>query len=226
MSFYLFIAFGFFTFAMSGLRQTIAIGLTLLCFVFAKNRKPLLYTLFLIAAFLFHYSAIIFAPAYFLERIELNKRNVIVSSIVALLIFSFSSVIFIFANSYARISYEEMETGGNLMFLFYILLLILGFTQKKNLLAIDSKNSCLYYYMITTIVLFPLCKFHPALFRLTFFYSIIVFIVYVPNVLFSVKNSVVRFSFTFIICIIATYFLTYKVLLPMNKLLPYYFFWE
>ena len=59
----------------SGLRQSIAIGLCLISFVFVKNKKLVPFLLLVFIAFLFHKSAIIFALAYPSYHIRIKKQN-------------------------------------------------------------------------------------------------------------------------------------------------------
>ena len=225
MSFFLFVTFGFLTFSMSGLRQTIAIGLCVLCFLFMKNRKFIISVICLVSAVFFHYSAIFFVPVYFIDRLKWTKRNVAISIFIGAVVFIFSSLIFSFINNYARMSYESMDTGGNLMLLFNLFIVFIGLVYKDKIIAKDAVNSFFFYSMVFTVILFPLCKFHPAMFRTTFYYYIFM-IIYIPNVIVSINDSTTRLLLTMLIISVAVYFFLYKVMIDINQFYPYQFFWE
>jgi len=68
------ITIGLFSFTLSGMRQSLAICLTLIAFYYAKENKLIRFIIIVIVASLFHNSAICFLPVYFIVKIKkLNK---------------------------------------------------------------------------------------------------------------------------------------------------------
>lgn len=93
LSFYLHITIGLFAISMSGLRQTIAIALSMLAFTFLVKRKHILYFFIVGLAYLFHNSAIVFLTLYFLREIRITKKNGFIFLSLCLMLFVFKSEI-------------------------------------------------------------------------------------------------------------------------------------
>ncbi len=94
-SFFLHFTIGLFAFTMTGLRQSVAIGLTLLAIHLAINKKLMWYILIIIIAMLFHQSAIVFAPVYIIFQIKkYNFKIIILIFLAILLIGVFNEIIF------------------------------------------------------------------------------------------------------------------------------------
>ncbi len=85
----------YYGFTLSGLRQTMAMGIILLSFKYIKERKLIKYLILVVIATLFHSSALIFLPAYWLVRMKLGLKQIV------LIIISFA--ICVFAPSIVRI---------------------------------------------------------------------------------------------------------------------------
>ncbi|WP_064093142.1 EpsG family protein [Rossellomorea aquimaris] len=75
LSFYLHVTIGIFAMSMSGLRQTIAISLTILAFIYLIKNKKILFFIFVGIAYFFHNSAIVFLLVFFLRKIRINKKT-------------------------------------------------------------------------------------------------------------------------------------------------------
>lgn len=71
----------------SGLRQNLAIGLCMLAFVMAKDKKPIKFLLLVIVAFFFHRSAFFFLLVYPLLNLQINKTARIISFFLIALTF-------------------------------------------------------------------------------------------------------------------------------------------
>ena len=87
VSFFAFIALGTYIFNFTGLRQSIAIGWVMLAYPYIQKRNFLFFTFFVLVAMLFHKSAIVFFPAYFFGRIELNIPRLLILAAIVVLIF-------------------------------------------------------------------------------------------------------------------------------------------
>lgn len=76
-SFLLWMGLLFFTFTMSGLKQTIAMSLVILAFDGIYERKILNFLFFVIVASIFHFPALVFLPAYWIANMRLGKTYLI-----------------------------------------------------------------------------------------------------------------------------------------------------
>ena len=94
ISILLFITIGNFAMSMTGLRQTLAIVLTLYSFKFIFERKLIKFLVIILMAMSFHFSSIIFLPVYFLYGIILKKRDAILVFCVVLLFLPLNKIIY------------------------------------------------------------------------------------------------------------------------------------
>lgn len=84
----LLVGVGIFGFSMSGLRQTMALSFVFLAYPFILEKKLKHYLLCLFMAWVFHSSALIFFPAYWLNSYKIGAKQIIIIAIsVCLCIF-------------------------------------------------------------------------------------------------------------------------------------------
>lgn len=76
LSYALFIALGLYTFSMTALRQTVAIGFILFAYDSLWDRKLYKFLLLTIIASTFHFSALVFLPAYYLVTKDYRWRTI------------------------------------------------------------------------------------------------------------------------------------------------------
>lgn len=135
------ITLGFLQFALTGLRQTLAIAIILLVYESIKKRKIGLFILGIIIATSFHKSVLFFLPSYFISELKFNKRNVILFLIATALSFVFSDFIFIFAAEKMNYNYGIENVNNGLIFLTIVLIItIYGVCDKESLIAQREDN--------------------------------------------------------------------------------------
>ena len=181
LSYFIFMTFGYFVFATTK-RQAIAISLTMIAFEQIKKKNFKLYIMFILLAITFHISALIFIPAYWIDKFIFNNKTIFLIAILTTMIFVFRNELGLFALSLNRNEYEITQTGGYLLLLFYFAFLVLGFFYNKNFIINNPDNKILLYFLAATIALIPVSKIHPAFFRITNYYSIFI-ILYIPNLI-------------------------------------------
>lgn len=81
VSFFGFIAFGIYIFGFTGIRQSVAMGWTMLAFPYIEKKKFLYFLFFTMIAILFHKSAVLFLPAYFLCRQKFTMKWLIIAAV-------------------------------------------------------------------------------------------------------------------------------------------------
>lgn len=115
-----FITLGFFQFAMSGVRQTIAICIILWSYNFIKRRKLVYFAAFIALAMLFHKSAILFAPAYLIANMKLCTRNISMMLVGMIVLFSVSDILLLSVADVMDYNYGIEETGNGYLFFFIV----------------------------------------------------------------------------------------------------------
>lgn len=94
LSFLLYIPF-FYFFTLSGIRQGLALSISLLSFQFLREKKFFKYCFVVFLATSFHYTAIILLPAYFILNIKLTWKKISVFGALTLIIYLFTERIFL-----------------------------------------------------------------------------------------------------------------------------------
>lgn len=200
LSFYLHVTIGIFALSMTGIRQTLAIALTMIAFTFLQKNKKIWFIIFVLLASTFHDSAIFFLGIYFF-------RNIVVSKMIAWIIFIISTSAYIF-RSYL-IEFLELITPSS--YLIY-------FTTSTNVnpmvivISMAIPLTCLIFWPNDKI---ELSKERKQLFTITFIlacvnyiisivsqdismlsrissYLLIYSTILIPNIIFSIKNTKIR----------------------------------
>lgn len=137
ISYVMYIAFGFYFFTFSGLKQTMAMAFLMIAILaILEKRQRLFYVMAILAGF-FHQPAFIFLPAYFIATRRLTKMYFIVLLAVAAIVIAFRGVIVEYLSD---LYYDERDyTASKLMggkFIMMVLMLIAGFVLRR----VDPKN--------------------------------------------------------------------------------------
>ncbi|SFF58658.1 EpsG family protein [Halobacillus alkaliphilus] len=223
-SYLLFILFGFYTFGFSAIRQTIAIALIMIAFKYIIEKRLIPFLTFVLLASSFHITALIFLPSYWLNKIKLNRRILLLFSLIALIIIGLRNELFSFLTSYSKNNYTEIETGGSFLYLFILFSVIIGVIYRKMLINKNENNKYFFYMMITALLIMPVTQFHPAVTRL-YYYFFIFMIIYVPNLFNSIDDKLIRFIGMGGYIIIGLYLFFGKIIYNTD-LDNYLFFWQ
>ena len=225
VSILVFISFGTLPFYMSGMRQSLAMGITTLSFVFIMERKRTKFILCIIIATIFHSTAIIFLPAYWFQNVIISKKNIIISFIFMILSFVLKDKIFTIFSMFSRQQYNYSEAGGEKMYIFIILSILLGIIYNGVSCKDNKCNETLLYMMVAVAIIWPIASVNPALFRIYYYYSIFM-ILFIPNLIYRIKDKIIKLSIYSGYLVVAIYFLVTQVILANNNLNPYMFFWK
>lgn len=231
-SFFIFFCFGLFTFCLSTIRQSLAIGLCVSAYLFFEDKKRLLCVAFIALAALFHYSALVFLPVLLFRVIKVNKFFISLSFVLlAVSYFAAPNLLSLFNAIAERGSYSEYQSasvGGIGMILFllfiYIISIITGHKSKE---FEKNKNETLFIFF--ALLIFTISRSNLALMRL-YYYFLIFLVICIPNILLKINDQGLRNVINLIVIFISIYFLIFEVFDGANEvsklLLPYVPFWE
>jgi hypothetical protein len=187
------------------LRQHIAIAICLLSIPFVINRNQIKFLLIVFVAFLFHRTAVIFLPIYYLYGIKNDKILVVVCILVAFFIFFSKEIVFNFVNEninrYSSYDVEKYNSIINILIPLTLFLVMLLF-MKGNIFkeGINKLLTCsllfTLVYTITTIEFAGMGRL------MTYFNSMYVLVV--PITMKYIKNNELRYSFA--ICSVIMFF--------------------
>lgn len=145
LTLFFFITMGFFQFALSGVRQTMAITILLFSFHFIKEKRWLFVAAGCALAYFFHKSSVVFALAVVISNIEMTgKRLLLWGTIMLASLFAIEKIL-LFIGGMMSYDYGIEETGNGYIF-FAIMLVITYFSYrfKDKLLAINDNNSRIF----------------------------------------------------------------------------------
>lgn len=225
LSIFLYIGFNYFTFNFSGLRQSIAYGIILISYDYIKNRKLAKFIIFIILASLFHTSALVFLPAYFLYKVKVNNKTIFAIIVFDLLLFAFRKPIFsylitTFYESYAII---ESDSFTWMFFCLAVVCICYVFYKKYGDFSIDYNGWLMFLIIGVSLLLFA--SVGDNVMRVSRFYYIFV-IVAIPEALSHIKSKsfalISKCTLIIIIFILYIWFLNNDV----YWIVPYKFFWQ
>ena len=233
VSIILFICFQFFVFSLSGLRQTLAIGLCTLAFIIGKRnniKSLLLFIVITLLAATIHKSAVVFFPAYLIMRIPLTKLSAILYLGISLVLYQIRPLLLAFLQDREFTNYEfnESLTVGST---FALIVLLIGMAlflssnekiEKKTLLKASENRLTLakqaHMVVYSALLLFSFSG--TILMRASMYYEIVLLLM-VPQIMGYMKNnSRMIFKYVFITLMIIIFYTT--VLIPRQfDIVPY-----
>ena len=220
-SFFMFLAVDYYLFSMTAIRQSIALGITLLAFDQAVRNKKFRFVITVLIASTFHTTALVFLPVIILSKIPLRKRYVFLALVLSFALNAFKDPIRQLMMDLAHNPYVEMETGGMGMHLFMISMVLLDLMWGKNAGKHWVDADLITYMMICAVAVYPVLQFNPAVFRLHYYYSVMM-IIYVPNVLKRYRDNRTRWGLTLGYYAIIVYYM-FQYTFQIMGAVPYQF---
>ena len=177
LSFIIFASFVIYIFSFSALRQSIAIGLTTLSYIFVEEKKLLPFLLLVFIASTIHTSAIIFIIVYpCCNYINLNKKTYIILTIsLIFLISSLKSVIqiilpFIFSEGKYDSYIETNASPAYNLLILIVLFYIASFFIKRP----DTTDKNMRFFLFLSVACQSLGLISPAAPRIGFYFFIFI----------------------------------------------------
>lgn len=222
-SLFYFTALGFYVLSFNLVRQSIAIAICFFALRYMFNRKIFKYIVTILIASLFHMTALIMIPMYWIANLQFNKKQLL----SILVIFSFSGILFnpIF-NYFTSIipqyrmysSYGDAFAGiGTYIVDGIYMILIIFIIFNKNRMINENKN--IIINLITFSTFFIMLSMQNILFARLIYYWLIPIILILPEVITTVKkqyrNTIQLFM---IVCFLVFYFVH---IYSFNGVYPY-----
>lgn len=233
-SHYLHVTIGIFSLSLSGLRQTIAIGIFLIAFDYLFYKKPFRFIISIVIASFIHQSAILLLPIYLFHNWKFSKKNGFV-----ILLFFLSIVIFVnpllgymvpfLPSKYVYYIINNSNSINPLVIavsvsipLFYLL-----FSKKENNLNLFSNRLYSLFFLMTAFnVLFNILALNVSMISRLSFYFLPFSMILIPLTLSEIKDKGIRTLFFLLITFLC--FLQFLISTPDGVLQidNYKFFWQ
>lgn len=226
LSIFIYIASAIYLFTFNGARQGIAASLVAVALYFALHRKILFFILFVFAASLFHKTAIIMLPFYYLINIKFSYISLLfIISVLSVSLILLGDLLVLFDQEYIERYSDYVErnaTGGQLITLFFLLnnfvfIYFRNFISSEN---ISNYEKLLFLANIHTIIylVVVLTGKDINIARFSVYFSLAFPLIW-PIIFSDVK--IFRLSITRASVILAFMFFYYIYLDKMSDLTPY-----
>lgn len=227
----------FLIYDVNGLRQGMALGLTMISIKYILDRNIYKFLAILLAASLFHTSAIIFIPFYYLSRIKINNRTIFISLllVVALSIplrqVLKNSQIFqnlIQIDSFKHYSVYTTDEDYKLdipilsVAVFQRIFIFLLFMITYSRIKVEEKTKLLFRngYFIGMVLFLILSFSSEFAARLSVYYKAFE-IAMIPLVVYSFPKNHQKLFFLILFTLFATFGIYRLLSIPYGYLLPY-----
>ena len=225
----LFLAVAPFMMYFSGIRQSIAMSIGILCWYAAKNKKPFLFIVSVLVAIQFHTSAFILAVLYPLYGAKITKNWLFVVVPLMAAVFLFRVPIFNFLLRFLWEEYEiTAETGASTT-----LMLLIIFAVYSYLIPDDTKLErdviAMRNILLLSIVIQFFALLHPLSMRMNYYFLLFVPIL-IPKIAARCKMRYHQVSKLSVV-VMTAYFLYYfvnKMVKDIDSLniFPHIPFWQ
>lgn len=228
ISIYLFITLYYYFVSFNAIRQFMAIGIFSLAIKYIYERKIVKYLLIVIVSSLFHQTALLYIPLYFIYGFRLNWKNIsiiILSSFIIIWAFDyyFSIILNIFPDYQLYAGTKFFEGSGILTTLISASILLYGIYVKLTTRT-DIEFDFLFFIMIITFIISFLSTNISLFNRLVYNYSFFS-IIFIPKTLSLIRikeNKVILYLPVLIIPF--AYFLI-RLIEGWHRVTPYHLFW-
>lgn len=211
-------------FSITGLRQTIATVATFYGVKYIQEKKLLNFVAVLLVASFIHKSVLLFLPFYFIARFPQSRMVLLISICSLPIIFGLARPLAFFlatysgSDAYMMYAESEMETGGAVSFLIFImgagLMTLLSKYREPNAI-----QDLVVFAMALALVFTPMMWVDTSLMRVIQYYSIFCLI----SIPLSIDNMRLNISTRNIIYYI---FLAVLILTIIRHDYEYLFFWQ
>lgn len=154
-----YLTFGLFFFNLTGIRQSIAMAISVLSIKFIQDKKLIKFILYVLFASFFHKSALFFLVAYFIGRMKVNIKNTGIFALVGIFSIVFSTQLLEFvAQSFEQYSSYGIEStqNGTIFFIIVAMVTLLSIINMKSMLEKKPSLSVLINLNYITCILWAL----------------------------------------------------------------------
>lgn len=226
-SIFLFCTMGFLSHSFNLTRQFIAIAIVLFAYGYIVDKKLLKYLTTVIVASLFHKTALIMLPAYFLLRMRPSKFVWLAAAVAATLLTIFKSQVisFVVENFYPQY-YDKAFVGETIGSSYYMIVSatligsVLYFIQQKRLNLKVARDRIIVNLVLTVALLHVVLNWMPLSNRVSLYFDVLLILI-IPQ-LIKLLNEKTRKR---IVTMIAVAYFTLAAFLSFssnaNGVLPY-----
>lgn len=202
LSTYIYIAFNFYIFIFSGLRQSIAMSIGMLSIKYIDERKFCKFLILILLASTFHMSALILLLMYFIKNIEVKPKMLPIILFGYSILFIMRKYIVSFIIRFVYSNYSITNTGNGYVYLLLLTIIVIGITlYKKQFVKENGLNNFCYNALLIALLIQLFASAQGEIARLTMYYSIYM-IIAIPNFIKCIDIKEQRYTLEGIIIIL------------------------
>lgn len=222
----LLVLMGYYFCFMNGIRQMLAVSILLFSIKYIRERNLIKFLLIIMLASLFHSSALLFIPVYFIYKLKIGPK---VMGISIATFYAFSSIVSKYVLNFVGVtkyswyldSVYKAERTGIIMILINVCILVFALLFNN-----DKKNDLFIKIQWLAVISMSFIGKIPVAHRLVWVFGL-PGIILIPNVIESRKNKKEKFLLTLVISIIYIIYFVYTIgLKNSNNVLPYHSIFE
>jgi hypothetical protein len=229
LAFVIYMGYYYGFFSITGIRQTLATAFLLLSYEYVKKEKIIPFILLVLSGALFHITALVFLPLYFVAKVKPKfvfgaaifgfPFFMIFKNELALLFLKYSTLEDRFA-----VFAEQYHIGGSLILTtFQVFLAIYALIIIKKVIAIGPKVDKMYNTFALALFFLPLQWVNPSAGRIAQYFAIII-IVWIPYIIDATADGSEKTrKFLYTLAIIGFFVIT---LIAIEGIDEYKFFWQ
>jgi hypothetical protein len=230
LSFMIYMGYFYGFYSITGIRQTLASVFLLFSYEYVKKEKFLPFLILVLVGALFHVSALVFLPLYFVAKIK-NTKLIFGAAIIGFPIFMFfknEMALVLLATSSLEDRFsayaEQYRTGGSfILTAFQVLLGVYALIIMKKVLAIKPIAYKMYNTFALALFFLPLQWVNPSAGRIAQYFAIII-MVFIPYILDATAGeSKESRKGIYSIAVIGFFIIT---LFSIGDFYSYKFFWQ
>ena len=162
----------------SALRQSIAVGIGVICYYFVKNKKPILFFVTIVIAMMFHHSAFILLLMYPVYHARLNSRHLWFLIPLLIVFFLIRRNLFILTTDFLSEwtgKYESVMsgTGAFATFLMYVVFLVFSYIVPDEKKMTNDEIGLRNFLMLAT-ALQSFASLNNLAMRMNYFYIVFI----------------------------------------------------
>ena len=173
LSYTMYIALGYYVFTYSGLKQAMATAFIFLAFVCILEKRPWLFTLFVLLAVTMHFPSIVFLAAYMIGRHKIGLLDTVYLAVIVLIIYLYrNQIVLLLSDAYGTVVETEAMGGVGGKIIMMIALIFIGFLLRIPQGKTDMEYSCTFNFMIIAAILQTFAVYGNVFERLADYYFV------------------------------------------------------
>jgi len=226
---FLFISFGFYFSSFNILRQWIACAIIFYAFLFLFNKQLIRFLIATIIASLFHITAIIVIPLYFLIRkLRKNTTRILIMLCATIISFMPNFILNNINNVLISINFnqkyfkyiDESASSGAFTYPLFCLIVFFGYFLVRYKIVEINKNSEFHINILTVAFVISILGQNLLIFARLHFYFLPILIIIIPNIIEAFKRETKIIAY-FSVLILGFVFMIYILNHNGGEPLPY-----